>query len=166
MADYGIRVSEQSESANNASDAKLFMTTKYPFAKLDTQKTESFQTINLTFLNDPPEPAGTPGNENLDTLVYSFTHGYSYVPMIWTLGYVLVAPAASSYTDRYFQDSALLASNGGFDGATFYTTFDASKVYFYVRKYKDNAFGGLANNLLATQLQLRTFVFVEELDVL
>ena len=71
-------------SGNNVSTAlgsNITLNSNYPFTKLDTQNIVSFQTIQILFNNEPTQP--TPGNTQVSTLLYSFPHGYNYIPSIW-----------------------------------------------------------------------------------
>lgn len=57
-----------------------------PYTKLDTQNIVSFQTISLLFNNEPDQPT-LADEQNTDTLVYEFKHGYNYIPTIWLTWY-------------------------------------------------------------------------------
>lgn len=75
-------------------DTNILLSSKYPFHKMDTNNSGSFSITDLTITTEPTNPAnptagspvdtyvGAPFTEAL-TLVYTFNHGYSYVPSTW-----------------------------------------------------------------------------------
>lgn len=146
----GIKISSANTSVNSASGPDLLMSTKYPFEKLDVTKSVSFQTINLTFLNNPPDPSV--GNQT-NTLFYSFAHGYSYIPKIWTLIYDVTADA---YAQGGYYYTNVDISNYAF----IYVTVDTTNVNFYVLK---NNGDGHPPNLAGRQFQFRCYVFVDNM---
>lgn len=76
-----ITVVKAGTKVNSASGTDILLNSKYPFTKLDTANLISFQTISILFSNEPPQP--TFANEYTQTLLYSFPHGYDYIPSIW-----------------------------------------------------------------------------------
>lgn len=158
MADYGIRVSAEDQDAFEASGQNLLLTTEYPFAKLDTTNEVSFQNVLLTFITNPPEPSvGT----SLTTTVYSFAHGYDYIPSAWHLVTIVTPKSGTSFDQDYFQDLGIIAQNTVADSAVFYVDVDATTVYYRVTKNLDTGFGGTANDITGMQLRIRSYIFVE-----
>lgn len=162
MGDVGARVSATDKDALTSTGKDLLLSS-YPLTKLDVSKTVSFQNINLIFINDPPEPPGLSGT--LNTQVYSFAHGYSYVPATWFLIQVITSPVGSNFTQNYFQDNGIIGAHTAFDEATFYAKTDVTNVYFYVGKTVNSGLGGVANNLVNTRLKIRSYVFTEDVGV-
>lgn len=75
-------VAANGSSIQEASGPSELLSISKPFTKLDVTNIASFQTIQLLFNHEPPQPpAGSPYYTN--TLVYSFPHGYDYIPSIW-----------------------------------------------------------------------------------
>lgn len=104
MADYGAKVSADGYDAREATAVnQLLLSSSYPFSKIDTQNTNGFTTVNLTFNNDPPESIGG----TVTTKVYSFTHGYTYKPQYWVTANVSVLPVGmgTDYYDPYITDN-------------------------------------------------------------
>lgn len=81
MAD-SFAVSNSGSSVQTAVGPQQLLSMNNPFTKLDTTKIISFQTIQLLFNTEPPQPPNT-GPFYSNTLVYQFAHGYEYVPAIW-----------------------------------------------------------------------------------
>lgn len=73
-------VSTTGRDVQVASGPEQLLNMKYPFTKLDTTKTVSFQTLSILFNNDPPQPSAL---SYTSTLIYSFPHPYTYVPSVW-----------------------------------------------------------------------------------
>jgi len=160
MSDYGLKVSKDGVDVRTATGVELLLNLSKPQAKLDTTKTVSFQNIDLLFLNDPPE--GTGAGDTATTLVYKVAHGYTYTPSFWCLVQE-TPPSGTAFYQAYFQDTGLVAQHTGFDYASFYVKADATNVNFYVDKYYDSGFGGLANNISGMLLRIRLYIFVEDL---
>ena len=76
-----ITVASSGNNVSTALGSNITLNSNYPFTKLDTQNIVSFQTIQILFNNEPTQP--TPGNTQVSTLLYSFPHGYNYIPSIW-----------------------------------------------------------------------------------
>ena len=162
MADFGIKISAKGKDAKAASGTDVFLNVKYPFAKLDVRNPKSFQNINLVFTNDTPEP---PADSTSDTLVYSFSHGYSYVPSVWVLVQVAAAPPLfPNIVYPYFQDRGVCVDNGTtFYLPYFYTTIVGSNVYFYISKIRSSLMGNVTTNITGLQLKIRCYVFAEDI---
>lgn len=160
MGDFGILISQPGNDALSGAESKITMNTDHPFIKIDTQNNKGFQTITMLITTDPPEPVGT-GTRY--TTIYSFDHGYKYIPSIESLVFVSSPPLATSFTQTYFQDSGILATHGVLDQAKLYIVPTATTVYFIIAK--TNFGGGSANLLTGTNLQITTHVFVEDIGV-
>lgn len=78
-----IKISQPGVNAQTANSSQLLFTTQYPFSKFDATKPQSFQTIDLLFNAEPTNPTTINGTSN--TLIYSFAHGYNYIPSIWMM---------------------------------------------------------------------------------
>jgi hypothetical protein len=153
-----IKVSTPGVDVNKAKTNQLLLSSQYPFAKLDTQKAISFQTIYLFFNNDPPEPSA--GNTTTTT-VYSFAHGYNYTPQVWGLFYVVSGAPLTNFYQTYFQDYGIIAAQNPISMAYMYVTADATNVYVKVDKYYD---GSNPNNLASSSYKITIFTFVDDLS--
>jgi hypothetical protein len=80
VADNIITISAPGTDVRSATGADVIFTTKYPFAKLDTTNDISFQTISILLNVEPSQPTAL---STTRTLLYSFPHGYKYIPSIW-----------------------------------------------------------------------------------
>lgn len=114
-----LQVALSGQSISTASGPSSLLNDTQPLTKLDVTNIVSFQTIRLLFNSEPPQPpASSPYYTN--TLIKSFTHGYSYTPTVWML-WQNPSPASpaspgsgSSATNFYtFGDDT-----GGYDGKT------------------------------------------------
>lgn len=163
MADYGIRTSLPGKSVFDTGGTNLNFATDRAFIKIDTQNNKGFQTITLIVTNDPPEPSG--GNIFAYTVLYSFNHGYKYVPSLESLFYITTPPPSTSFYQKYFQDFGICGAYTAFDEAALWAVADATKVYIVCGKYKDT-FGGASSNLLTgMNVQITTHVFVEDIGL-
>lgn len=165
MGDFGIKVSRVNSDIATAAGADILMNVTYPFAKLDTSNTKSFQNIILTFENDPPEPTGAGADIYLDTLVYSFNHGYTYTPSFWNLIQITTPVAGTNFDQDYFQEVGVVAATTAADGVAFFTEVTDTAVNYYIEKYYDSAGFGSTNDITGLQLTIRPYVFVEDLIV-
>lgn len=161
--DYGIIITDPGIGVGGASKSQVAMNTSYPFLKLDTQKPNSFQSILLLLVDDPPEPPS--GTLHAYTVVYKFKHGYSYIPAIETLFYVKTPPPGASYSTPYFLDWTILGAHSVGDYAALYAVADNTWVYFVVDKYKDTGFFGQPNLLTGTTVQISTHVFLDGIGI-
>lgn len=148
--DYGIFITAPGTDVVNAPVNKVVMNTSNPFIKIDTQNPKGFQTILLLITTDPPE--------GVYTTVYSFAHGYTYIPSLETLFYISNPPPATLAYQIYFQDSGFLAVQSFVTNYTLiYAVADAINVYVIVDKSHSTA-----NLLTGTNIQITTHVFVED----
>lgn len=148
--DYGILITAPGVDTTNAPTSQVVMNTSNPFIKIDTQNPKGFQSILLLITTDP--------TEGVYTTVYSFAHGYKYVPSLETLFYVSAAPPATLAYQTYFQDSGFLAVQSFVNNyVLLYAVADATNVYIIVDKSHSTA-----NLLTGTNVQITTHVFVED----
>jgi hypothetical protein len=157
--DYGIKIATPGVDAQTATAANLLMNMTYPIAKLDITKAASFQNITIAFNNDPPEPGVGLTNS---TLIYSFPHGYSYVPQVWSMITEIVPPTSQTPYQTYNQDRMLLSVKTfeGVDSASIAVRTDATNVNIYVDKYR---LSGVAGSLVPCVVKLRVYVFAQDI---
>lgn len=160
MSNYGIKISLPGKSINDSSTSSV-NNLNNPQLKLDTQNPTSFQNILLLIVDDPPEPSG--GNTDAYTTVYSFAHGYSYIPSVETLFYVKSPSPGTNFYQTYFQDMGIVATQNSGSYVTLYASADAQNVYFIIDKTDD--FGGSPNLLTGLTLQISCHVFLDDIGV-
>jgi hypothetical protein len=156
--DFGILISQPGVSVSNAKTSQIVMNTAHPFIKLDTQNPKAFQNILLLITTDPPEPA--PGAATYTT-VYSFPHGYTYIPSLETLFFVTSPPPSTVTYQTYFQDSGIIGQKTLADQAKLYAVADAKNVYFIIRKTSGT---GTPNLLTGTTIQIGQHVFLDDIQ--
>lgn len=161
-----LSISQNGVDVRGATGSQLLFSTQYPFGKLDKTNPVSFQNISIFFADEPPNPAGTLGNTGpIKTLVYSFPHGYNYVPSTWIMCQnpditgVGLQPA-------YFQESfIILATDEGFyTAAELHTTVDAENFNIWVWKYYDQSDTPPFPNIQGFSLNIRVYIFVGDLS--
>lgn len=162
--DYGINISPPNTNAQTTSPSGLLLNSSYPFYKIDTQNKNGFRTTFINFLTDPPEPA-VGSTAYKFTVVYFYPHNYKYITAIQALFYAKVPPTGTAFTQNYFFDSGTIAAHTAFDGVDFFCYADATNIYFVIRKYRDTASGGLANNLSGAFYQITVYNPVEDVGV-
>ena len=155
--DYGVKVSQNDTSVNDTTKA-LLMSTKYPFMKLDTTNEAAAKDITLIFNNDPPNPGS--GEAPITTKVYSYLHGYDYIPAFWVIGFNQVPPIAAGTSDYFYCDFGLIADNGVPGSAYFSAETTKTHMNFYVTKY----FFSEAINMIGAVLRIRSYIFVDSLN--
>lgn len=171
MADFGIKVSSEKTDVFKAKGKDLLLTSQYPFHKLDVENVVSFQNISLLFVSDPPNPDGTI-QTSLTTNVYTFKHGYNYVPATWLLAQravgagVVTDPTSNRYS-AYFYEGGLIAADNTSDLSPYAAldyVVDSENITLSVTKYYDAVFGfGSPVNISGYSLDIRIYVFVEDL---
>lgn len=159
---YGIKITAPGTNVNFASGQDVVFNSKNPLLKIDSQNTKGFQTVNLTIVNDPPEPTA-PSYTDTYTVVYKFAHGYTYTPSVETL-YVLITPTGGAYSfhQDYFLDFGIIASSAYDNFAAIYTVVDSTNVYYVV--WKQNGGSGGTNTLSGAYLKITSHVFVDDLS--
>lgn len=160
-----LTISSNNVDVRSASGPQVTFSTQYPFSKLDKTNTVSFQNINILFNHEPPNPPGTGGNVGpLITNVYTFPHGYTYVPSTWMMCQnptntgVGLQPA-------YFQESfIILATDEGFyTAAELHIRVDNKNVYLDVWKFYNTADAPALPNIQGFSLNIRVYVFAGDL---
>lgn len=161
-SDFGILISQQGAAVNNAQTAQILFDSSKPFIKMDTQNPVSFQSILLIITTNPPEPTG--GATDNYTTLFSFAHGYKYVPSLETLFFVKAPPPSpnNNGTQTYFQDSGQIG--GASIGSTAYLYTIADKTNVYCICHKQN-FDGVGTLLTGTNVLISSHVFVEDIGV-
>lgn len=162
MEDVAIIITQPgSDASQNPTAEQTTLNTKYAQLKIDTTNDAGFQTLTLSIVNDPPEPAGF-GHQY--TLVYKYKHNYTYKPAIETLFNVTSPPPVTSYNTPYFLDWSVLASKTADDYAAIYAVADDTWVYYIVDKWKQLGFP--QNNLLTgCNIDITTHCFLDGVGV-
>lgn len=162
-----MTISQNNIDIKAATGPQAIFSTQFPFTKLDKTKTASFQTINLLFNREPPNPDGTINKGPLTTLVYQFAHGYNYIPSTW---FLMQNPSQTGLglQPLYQQEGGIIleTNESFFAAALFRMQVDATNVYFYVDKYYDGTGGGSSGplpNIKGFSLVIRVYVFAGDL---
>lgn len=157
MADpIGITIYSPTGSGAQQRTDNVIFTTKYPFAKLDTQNPVSFQNISIFFNADPPyDPTGA---VQVTTEVYKFAHGYDYEPTWWVL-YLNNNGSNNSAGFVYGQDGSIIKATSPSTFAQLIVTVDETFISISVLK----AFTLLdpTPNIIGYTVTLRFYVFTE-----
>lgn len=150
-----MKISAPNTDVSRVFGSDILFDARYPLAKLDTKSKVSFQNIRLFFQHEVPNaPVGT----FLDTLVYSFPHGYNYTPEIWSLCKVEIQPV-TNFFQPYFQERGILAQSNPGDFAQFFVTADEKNINFWVKKWF--GIGAIEAALINSQLLVRVYCFVD-----
>lgn len=133
--------------------------TRYPFSKIDSTNSNSFQIINIVFLADTPNPDGVSNLTN-STLVYQFAHGYKYVSSSWFL------VSINGFVSALGTEGVRLvtALSPLFGTAYFVATVDSTNVNFYINKTWEQSTGFPAPSVLGITLSIRSYVFINDLS--
>jgi hypothetical protein len=161
MANNGpISVSAPNKNLLGAVSKDITFNTRYPFAKIDSTKPISFRVINLLFSTDPPNPDGTISTYQRD-LIYTFAHGYSYVPSTWHL------VSLNGFTTAVGSEGYFLTGGGDFGtflgAAVLIITVDSTNVNIYVDKYYATGNPGLPS-IFGFTLAIRSYIFINDLS--
>ena len=140
----------------------VLLTTRYPFHKLDSTLTQSFQIITVFFNTEPPDPTSpTTGNTTTSkTLVYKYAHGYTYLPSTWFL------LSLDGFSTTIGAEGATILNNGALlSSAYFNVEVDTLNVYFYVTKSWPNPTGTVPAppHIIGFAVSVRAYIFVEDL---
>lgn len=170
MSNGPIAVSAPGTSLRGAVGTDITFNTRYPFAKLDSTNKVSFQAINIEFLHDPPNPNGT-SVFKLITNIYTFPHGYKYIPAIWcifnrTAGAGDQGDLSVTKFGPYGYENGLIAVASAADNSNFANltlAADATNIYIGVNKFYDSLHGA-AVNLVGYALLVRVYAFVNDLS--
>lgn len=153
-----ISISIPGADVTKATGTNLSLSTKNPFAKLDSTLQQSFATINLTFAHEPPNPDGMILTY-LRTLVYSFPHGYTYIPSTWFM------VSLNGFLTAVGNEGVVVvgsASSFGTTQAVLTVDVDATNVYFYIDKFYTATF--LTPVCIGLNLSIRSYIFVNDLS--
>lgn len=165
MAVPGVGIEVLSPTGNGPST--VVFTTKYPFAKLDTQLgidltknpvsgPVSFQNISITFKHEPPVAAGS----TQTTQIYQFAHGYNYMPTWWCLFQNTIGSNNSAQWTYGNEGSIIVSTLEAFNFAQFIVTVDAKNVTFSVFKSWASALDP-APNIKDFIITIRFYVFTD-----
>lgn len=165
-AGTGITIYSPTGTGTQQQPQQVIFTTKYPFAKLDTQlginlkvnppatNAVSFQNFRIFFSKEPPVTIGSTST----TQIYQFAHGYTYIPTTWLLFQDLnAANTTASFT--YGQENSIIVSKSALTFAEFTMTVDSTNVTFSV--YKQWNALDVSPDVIGITLLLRLYVFVE-----
>lgn len=149
-----IAVSSDGTSLSTATGKNVTFNTKYPFAKLDSTKKDSFQIIQVFLSKDTPNPAAGSSNS---TQIYSYPHGYTYTPATWFL------ISLDNFATTQGQEGSWIINfpNPGVSTAYFDVTVDATNVNFYIRKVKPLFASDVST--IGITIYVRAYIFVEDL---
>jgi hypothetical protein len=162
----GIKITSPTGGGPQGGQGEVIFTTKYPFAKLDTQLgidpstnppkgPVSFQNISIFFNTDPPTPSGT-----TTTQVYTFAHGYNYVPTYWVLYRNDNASNDSAAATYGTEGSIIKSTSEGFNYAQLVTRVDHKNFNISVLKsFLDGS--KPAANIVGYTIKLRVYIFTD-----
>lgn len=154
-----ISISAPGHDVLTANGPDLTLNSQYPFAKLDSTSDNSFQTINISFAHEPPNPNGASVFYQR-TLVYSFAHGYTYVPSTWFL------VSLDGFLTSRGSEGNYLVGGGDFpanSSAVFIAEVGSTNVNFYIDKYYTAGLGIVTPDILGYTLSIRSYIFVNDL---
>jgi hypothetical protein len=147
---YGIKTSKKGINAITATGSDIIMTTRFPFAKIDQTKLDTFRTTTITFLRDP-----TP---NVTTVITSFAHGYNYTPQVWGLWDINWSGALGGFEANGYGS---VSNSTGVPSSTFDYTVDETNVYI---RFKLGHTGFSTPSATGTTATLTTYIFVDDLQ--
>lgn len=134
----------------------VIFTTKYPFAKLDTQNPVSFQNISIFFNSDPPyDPTGATA---VTTEVYKFAHGYDYEPTWWVL-FLNNNASNNSAGFTYGEEGSIIKSTSVSTFVQLVVSVD--KTFVHISVIKTFTMADPAPNIIGYTVTLRFYVFTE-----
>lgn len=135
-------------SVDTATGPQSLLNDQWPFTKLDVTKNESFQTIEILFNHEPPQP--DPSTFISDTLLFQFAHTYNpVIPSTWmewqnsspSYPPPPSSPGGSATTFPAFGDDS--AASNGLNGGT------ATQLSLYADLAYDDAIFGVGNATMA-----------------
>jgi hypothetical protein len=159
-----LTISSNNVDVRSATGSQVTFSTQYPFAKLDKTNPVSFQNISILFNHEPPNPNGTSQFGPVITNVYTFAHGYTYVPSTWMM---TQNPTNSGVglQPAYFQESFIIIATdeGNYTAAELHLRVDNKNVYLDVWKYYNTADAPALPNIQGFSLNIRVYVFAGDL---
>lgn len=156
-----IAVSAPGSTLVNASGVGVTFNTRYPFDKLDSTLNESFQIITVFMAVDTPTPDGSIVKYNR-TLIYSFAHGYKYVPAPW----FLVSLNNFSSTTIGTEGVVLTVNNPDptVSSGILVINVDSTNVNIYIDKYYNSSvIGAVPPVTIGLFISIRSYIFVNDL---
>ena len=160
MADQGLKISKENIDVSNATGDNILLDINKPLHKLDVTNTVSFQNLLVIFNNEPPNPDGVT-SFSLDTEIYKFKHGYSYIPCTWFLYQNLTPNSVGSV--EYAQYGGQIASPDAGSSAYLYYYIDPTYFHIVVRKNYQFGVGIGVTSIIGYRLRLRIYVFAEDI---
>jgi hypothetical protein len=157
--DSPIQVSAPGTSVLGAVGKDITFSTKYPFAKIDSTKSVSFKITNILFSSDTANPDGVTNTTN-SVLIYSFAHGYTYVPSTWFLVSVNGFTSVAGTEGYFLVGGGDIPANGS---AYLSVQVDSTNVYFYINKIWQSSLGFSAPSVFGLTLAIRSSIFVNDL---
>ena len=163
MSDFGMKVMKKGVDYGSTKLQDQLLNTKWPFTKMDVTNPAAFKNIRIVFNNDlPSSPSGV--TTNVVKYAHNITDakGNKLIPRYWAMG---DNSNTSAGAFKYL----------GADGQVAATTVDANvqikvwvdNTYVYIDFIKtyDPATGDPNPNMVGTILNIRVYVFVEDLGV-
>lgn len=153
-----ISVSAPGVSLIGAQSKDVTFSTRYPFAKLDSTNPVSFQVLTIFLQHEPPNPGAV--NTSVQTLIYSFPHGYKYVPSSWFLVSLDNFQTVISQENGYIQGSG---TSAGVNNITLPIVVDATNVNIYVNKFWGSG-SASPPSIIGYFITIRAYIFVGDLS--
>jgi hypothetical protein len=163
MADFGIKVTSKDKDLKTAGIQDQLLNTKWPFAKMDVTNPASFKNIRIVFNNDLPGSGA-----GVRTTVKQYAHnmkdpkGNKLIPKFWVLG---TNSNSSAGAFKYLGADGQVAATTVDSSVQIDVWVDNTNVYIDFIKYYDPATGDPNPTMVGTILNLRVYVFVEDLGV-
>jgi hypothetical protein len=153
MSDYGLKVSKLGKDATSSNDLDIIMSTKYPFAKIDPTKTDTFRTTTILFTKNTTKA--------VDTLIYQFDHGYTYTPQVWGLWSIIWGPGVVGVAGSTYNGYGTVSSSSGIPVATLHYKVGMSRIELYA--IWSDPLNLAPIDLSGTIATLTTYVFADDL---
>ena len=153
MSDYGLKVSKLGKDATSSNDLDIIMSTKYPFAKIDPTKTDTFRTTTILFTKNTTKA--------VDTLIYQFDHGYTYTPQVWGLWSIIWGPGVVGVAGSTYIGYGTVSSSSGIPVATLHYKVGMSRIELYA--IWSDPLNLAPIDLSGTIATLTTYVFADDL---
>lgn len=150
MSDYGIKSGKRGVSITEATGADILMSTKYPFAKIDQTKSDTFRTTTVTLLSDT--------TDNTQVEIASFEHGYDYRPQVWGLWNVTWGPSITGTPNLEQNGYGALTNTSGIPASTIHYEWDTTSIYLYLTKGSSGS-----SDATGTVATLTTYVFADDM---
>lgn len=152
-----ISVSAPSVSLIGAASGDITFSTRYPFAKLDSTNPVSFEVLTIFFNTEPPDPSSV--NTSVETLVYSYPHGYTYTPSTWFLLSIDNFQTVVGQEGGYIVG---LSTSIGVNNVSVPIVVDSTNVNIYINKFWGSG-SATPPHIIGFFLTIRAYIFVEDL---